>query len=302
MEITRRVAALVGTLVVGGGVCAFAAAPAGAAVTVGETFPPAGVFCSPPAPGLTIFVTASPPAPAAVFSAPNGGVITSWSVQTGASVPVNIRFRVGRAAGGNDWTTVGESDLRVVAASQVNTYLTRVPVNAGDVIGFTLYGGSGIECGRGMAGYTFSFASSDVGPGTTATFISLAGVEAPVAAQLEPDADNDGYGDETQDLCPSDDATQKACRDKAAPETTITKKPKKKSKAKKANFEFTSSEPGSTFRCSIDGKPFEVCGSPKTYRVKPGRHSFVVFAKDAAGNVDDTPATASWTVKKKKRR
>ncbi len=85
-----------------------------------------------------------------------------------------------------------------------------------------------------------------------------------------------------------------------APETTITKGPKDKTKKKRARFEFTSSEPGSTFECSLDNRAFATCTSPHTVKVKKGKHSFAVRAKDQAGETDPTPATDSWKRKKKK--
>lgn len=86
------------------------------------------------------------------------------------------------------------------------------------------------------------------------------------------------------------------------PETTITKKPKKKAKKVKVKVKFTSSEAGSTFECKLDKKAFKPCSSPfKKKKVKAGRkHKFLVRAKDAAGNVDATPAKAKWKVKKKR--
>jgi Tol biopolymer transport system component len=90
--------------------------------------------------------------------------------------------------------------------------------------------------------------------------------------------------------------------DSVPPETTITKHPKDKTKKKQATFEFTSTEPGSTFECSLDGAPFAPCTSPETVKVKKGKHSFEVRARDAAGNVDGSPAGDSWKVKKKKKK
>jgi Trypsin len=88
----------------------------------------------------------------------------------------------------------------------------------------------------------------------------------------------------------------------APPETTITKGPKNKTKKKKATFEFTATEP-STFQCLLDNKQtFKPCTSPTTVRVKKGKHKFAVFATDAAGNVDATPATDDWKVKKRRRK
>ena len=90
--------------------------------------------------------------------------------------------------------------------------------------------------------------------------------------------------------------------DTAPPDTQITKRPKDKTKKKTATFEFTATEP-STFQCLLDNKQtFKPCTSPTTVRVKKGKHNFAVFATDAAGNVDGSPATDDWKVKKKKRR
>jgi hypothetical protein len=88
----------------------------------------------------------------------------------------------------------------------------------------------------------------------------------------------------------------------APPETTITKGPKRKTKKKKATFEFIASEP-STFQCLLDNKQtFKPCSSPTKVKVKKGKHSFAVFATDAAGNTDPSPASQTWKRKKKKKK
>ncbi|HYU59194.1 MAG TPA: hypothetical protein VEK39_00400 [Solirubrobacterales bacterium] len=83
------------------------------------------------------------------------------------------------------------------------------------------------------------------------------------------------------------------------PDTQITKGPKKKTKKKKATFEFSSTVAGSTFECKLDDGPFEPCTSPHDVKAKKGKHSFEVRAT-AGGQTDPTPATDSWKVKKKK--
>ena len=90
--------------------------------------------------------------------------------------------------------------------------------------------------------------------------------------------------------------------DTTPPETTINSGPQPKTKSKSASFGFSSSEQGSTFQCSLDDGPFEPCSSPEDVKVKKGKHTFEVRATDAAGNTDPTPATQSWTVKKKKKK
>jgi len=86
------------------------------------------------------------------------------------------------------------------------------------------------------------------------------------------------------------------------PETEITKGPKRKSKKRKTKFEFSADEPGSTFECALDKKPFEPCSSPKKYRkLKRRRHRFQVRSIDPAGNADQTPDLHKFKIKKKPR-
>lgn len=81
------------------------------------------------------------------------------------------------------------------------------------------------------------------------------------------------------------------------PRTTILRAPKRRSRNRAARFEFESDKPGSRFLCSLDERPFDLCGSPRRYRgLKPGRHLFEVRAIDPAGHLDPTPAKKKFTV------
>lgn len=71
-----------------------------------------------------------------------------------------------------------------------------------------------------------------------------------------------------------------------------------KSKAE-VKFEFDSSATGSSFECRLDDKPFAACESPKKLKAKLGKHTFEVRAS-TSGNVDESPAKASFKVVKKK--
>ncbi len=85
--------------------------------------------------------------------------------------------------------------------------------------------------------------------------------------------------------------------DKTPPQTTIKSGPGKKLAKGKAKLSFTSSEPGSTFACKLDKRKPAPCRSPKSYGgLKPGHHSFSVWATDAAGNRDPTPAKRGFRV------
>ena len=85
--------------------------------------------------------------------------------------------------------------------------------------------------------------------------------------------------------------------DTTPPTTTITKGPGNKLAQGKAKFAFRANEPNSTFTCKLDKQKPKPCVSPKTYRgLKPGRHTFKVWATDAAGNKATTPAKRTFKV------
>ncbi len=86
--------------------------------------------------------------------------------------------------------------------------------------------------------------------------------------------------------------------DLTPPDTTITSNPGPVTLLNNpATFQFTSTESGSTFECSLDSGAWSVCSSPKTYvGLALGNHTFRVRAIDQAGNIDGSPATHSWTV------
>ena len=85
-----------------------------------------------------------------------------------------------------------------------------------------------------------------------------------------------------------------------SPDTTITKGPKNKTREKRrTTFQFSATEPGSAFECSLNGASFASCASPLTVRGKNGKNHFEVRAENGAGAVDATPATFDWKVKKK---
>jgi parallel beta-helix repeat protein len=78
--------------------------------------------------------------------------------------------------------------------------------------------------------------------------------------------------------------------DTTAPETTIIRGPKSSLRSRTAHFQFISSEP-SRFRCKLDQRAISSCQSPHVYRhLKAGKHVFDVWAVDAAGNKDASPA------------
>jgi predicted phage tail protein len=80
-----------------------------------------------------------------------------------------------------------------------------------------------------------------------------------------------------------------------APETTITKGPKKTRKAR-PKFKFTSTDPSASFQCRVDKGQFAPCVSPfRTPKLRPGKHKLKVRAL-GAGGTDATPAVRKFQV------
>ena len=124
------------------------------------------------------------------------------------------------------------------------------------------------------------------------------------ANPAQQDSDNDGIGD-VCDPTPNGEPPPGDGADASPPDTTITEGPSGKTKKKSATIAFsgTDARAVASFECRLDGGSFEPCTSPTTYSgLKKGKHTVEVRAVDAAGNVDPTPATRTWTVKKKKKR
>jgi pimeloyl-ACP methyl ester carboxylesterase len=81
------------------------------------------------------------------------------------------------------------------------------------------------------------------------------------------------------------------------PDTIIDGRPDASTASTSATFIFHSTENGSTFECKLDSGHYSSCISPKSYSgLTVGSHTFSVRAKDAAGNIDLSSATHSWTV------
>ncbi|OKL38400.1 Ig-like domain-containing protein [Pontibacter flavimaris] len=85
--------------------------------------------------------------------------------------------------------------------------------------------------------------------------------------------------------------------DTVAPETTIASKPGELSNSSTAKFGFSSNESGVTYQVSINGGDFTTVATPYTVNsLTDGKHTLQVRAVDAAGNIDATPASYSWTI------
>jgi hypothetical protein len=312
-RVRRRLVAAITTVALGA--CATAASDAGAATELGSLAPSGttgGCF------GCATIQAAEGTAGTS-YVTPTSGVIVSWSMR-GGSGSGSSTLLVWRPDGASRFRLVAESEPGLTTPNSASPYPTRIPVAAGDHLG--------LRTGDSPGGVAATFPSADA---ADVTFDALGGpmqgqtvgaggdVGASinpnylvnVAATLEPDVDADGYGDESQDNCPSvanpdqDDpdgnGVGSACElDLRAPETRIDEAPKRKLKTqtrrKRVTFEFSADEPGVTFTCNVNARVPKPCTSPLTLKMRPGKHRFYVSAIDAAGNVDISAAMARFKI------
>ncbi len=65
----------------------------------------------------------------------------------------------------------------------------------------------------------------------------------------------------------------------------------------RTRYTYTSSAEGSTFECTLDGKPLACGSSARTLKgLRPGNHTFTVAAREPGGKVDATPARRHFAV------
>jgi hypothetical protein len=225
---------------------------------------------------------------------PGGGVITSWSTKFGP-VGATMKLLVLKSVGGNNFQLVGESGFgALTSALGQSSFPTRISVSGGELLG-KKHGPTAPDEG------CFFEPTAILGAGD-ANALSIGGQKAftpspgfglNMSATLEPDVDKDTFGDETQDLCPTDATKQGEC---VAPSAVLGKHPKKKSKPTTATFKFSSDDPAATFQCAIDTKALKPCSSPKKFRkLKARKHRFTLVATDSVGNAS-APTIFRWRV------
>jgi Ca2+-binding RTX toxin-like protein len=136
------------------------------------------------------------------------------------------------------------------------------------------------------------------------------GDPAPVECERVFEADPDNFRTRTLlpppplvESPPPPPPVKKAPRDRRPPRTRLAAHPPGRvfthAKWRRVAFRFAADEAGSRFLCKLDGKPYRGCTSPRAYSVKVGAHAFRVFAIDAAGNRDRTPALFRFRVRRR---
>jgi hypothetical protein len=196
-----------------GAAIALSAAPASPALAATEF----GNDCAANAsePGYTMLQLGRAPGASLPLTAPTDGVITQWSVRIAPGFPVEaapVRLEVFRATPNPaEFQAVGESAEVGVGQSKFSAR-TRIPVLAGDRLG--LYGSAGdgtLTCNTGAPEDELGRIKGTAPFDSVNAFAPVAGFRVAVSATLEPDLDQDGYGDETQDACPQLKAVHEGC-------------------------------------------------------------------------------------------
>jgi hypothetical protein len=171
-------------------------------------------------------------APTGVVTAPAAGVITSVRTQQSAGqaghhFKVKVVDFVDRSFSEAATVTVRASSdpLAIVGTGAPESSPVRLPIAAGQ--GIAMFSSEAFDCG---------YSTSDSGdqvlfngnpePGVGTSISAQDGsmsTRVPLAATIEPDADGDGFGDETQDACPADPTLQVApCVSDASVTATVT--------------------------------------------------------------------------------
>lgn len=198
------------------------ASPASAATTIGSGLaqrPNLSIGCGVPGEPNSLCTVAQTELPDRPVTAPTDGVIVRWRVR--AATAGEVRLRVLRPVGNGRFSGAGTSAPTTLfkpsgpGQDQVYVSSTRLPVVQGDFIALNRERRSGAVYAQ-RSGDVFDTIQFDLplpDGESEAPDTSQKGVELLLNADVEPDKDGDGYGDETQDNCPSvaNDQTDNPC-------------------------------------------------------------------------------------------
>jgi hypothetical protein len=227
-------------------VCACAAgliapASASAASTVGSSLAFNGLGAAQP--GCSPLCTFIPTAVSGAnpVTSPIDGVIVRWSANAadGMGLTSTVRLRVIDSPVPNQWVGVRSGPTQHTTAGFVTATFDLnpgLPIAAGDYIGVDTVRDNGSGTGsvlRTQPGSSVVIFTTPLPDGGAPQMDAPdAGFEAYVQAIVEPDADRDGFGDESQDQCPTAVGPQ-SCPASPAQPTGLRAKALKKCKKKR---------------------------------------------------------------------
>ena len=159
-------------------------------------------------------------------TAPADGVIVAIRISHGAT-PVGVDmygFRVLSLQSGTTFTTNGapaelpDFDFPDSQPAGITTFNPTIggapagiPISAGQYLGLVFNSGSTAAIFASGAGANLGRAMGTVHNSGPLVYGTLGGFELLMQFDIEPDADHDHFGDETQDQCPTDASTQGPC-------------------------------------------------------------------------------------------
>jgi hypothetical protein len=274
--------------------------------------------------------------------APTDGVITKFRIRAfaeGGTGTATATFRVADVERPNP----GDEDSALATAGPAGPMVTvnedseapilevngRLPVRTGQHLAVDASPNMWVTYNNSGDKYSYLFAPPLVdGAGKRGSNESTG--ELLVAATIEPDADGDGFGDETQDGCPTQAVSQGAC-DVTKPRVsglqvsdgkityslseaaTVKFQLQKKLKGRKVGKKCVKKTAANAAkkkctRLKNVGAKFNGGGKqgkntvtlPNGKRLKPGKYKLTMTATDAAGNV--TKTSTGFTVAKKKKK
>jgi hypothetical protein len=135
--------------------------------------------------------------------APFNGVIVRWSARLGVNTDAQtIRIRVVRQETADTFTVISSGQLESVAAGAgTYTFPAQLPIRSGDQVGVESENGATVDLGAESPGALSYFYGPPIADGesTGPPSFTLPDHEKTFNVDVEPDCDEDGLGDETQD-------------------------------------------------------------------------------------------------------
>ena len=163
---------------------------------------------------------------------PAAGVITRWTFNVGIALPpitFSTALKILRGTGTPKQFQVVADTGQVPISGGTNSFSARIPVQAGDYVGTfgrVPEGPITLVCSTSNPSDKSAIIEGDLALGSTGTApAEPESVQVPLVVFVEPDADNDGFGDETQDLCPQSAAVQAVACPPVALSTSTQVKP-----------------------------------------------------------------------------
>jgi len=192
---------LVGLAFGGVGLLVATVSSASAAQTIGQIAPPPPAFCG----GATLFVTPQVEPGTPSYRVPAGpGVLTDWSARGFNGATGSLGLKVVNQTSAMHYQIAATDGPRSISPNVVNHFPIRIPVRGGELLALW------VPTGFQPCAYTTTFnadrtewrGGSFPEPNAGETFVTDTANSRErinVEAKLEPDCDQDGFGDETQD-------------------------------------------------------------------------------------------------------